>query len=70
MRKREDGRNARTVANDKYNRQNYTQVKMSLPKGSNEVLKRAAAAQGVSMTQYICNAIKQTYDIDLWDRDI
>ena len=42
-----------------YNRANYEQIKMQVPKGVKEKIKAAAEAAGKSMTSYIMEAVEE-----------
>lgn len=51
--KREDGRNARTVANNKYNTTVYDRLAVNVNKGERERLKEYAAENGESVNGLI-----------------
>lgn len=51
--KREDGRNARTVANNKYNSSVYDRLAVNVNKGERERLKEYAAGNGESVNGLI-----------------
>lgn len=57
--KREDGRNARTVASNKYSAANYERVAFFVPIGERAKIKAAAAAAGKSMNAYIYEALAE-----------
>lgn len=42
-----------------YNRENYEQLKMQVPKGTKAVIKAAAEKAGKSMTAYIMEAVDE-----------
>lgn len=42
-----------------YNRENYEQLKMQVPKGTKEVIKAAAERAGKSMTAFIMEAVNE-----------
>ena len=42
-----------------YNRENYEQLKMQVPKGTKEVIKAAAEKEGKSMTAFIMEAVNE-----------
>lgn len=42
-----------------YNRENYEQLKMQVPKGTKAVIKAAAEKEGKSMTAYIMEAVNK-----------
>ena len=42
-----------------YNKANYEQIKMQVPKGTKEKIKAAAGAAGKSMTSYIMEAVEE-----------
>ena len=42
-----------------YNRENYEQLKMQVPKGMKEVIKAAAEKEGKSMTAFIMEAVNE-----------
>lgn len=42
-----------------YNRENYEQLKMQVPKGTKAVIKAAAEKEGKSMTAYIMEAVDE-----------
>lgn len=48
--KREDGRNARTVANNKYNNSVYDRLAVNVKKGERERVKNHAAGTGESVS--------------------
>lgn len=51
--KREDGRNARTVASNKYNGAAYDRISVTIRKGEREKIKKHAAGAGESMSGLI-----------------
>lgn len=55
----EAGRAAKHEYNRQYNRDNYDQIKIQVPKGGRERIKRQAANKNLSMTQYILSAIDE-----------
>ena len=58
--KREDGKNAQTVASNKYQAANYDRINILVPKNYKiDVVKPAADAAGVSISAYILEAINQ-----------
>ena len=42
-----------------YNKANYEQIKLQVPKGTKEKIKAAAEAAGKSMTSYIMEAVEE-----------
>ena len=42
-----------------YNKANYEQIKLQVPKGTKEKIKAAAEAAGKSMTSYIMEAVNE-----------
>ena len=42
-----------------YNKENYEQIKMQVPKGTKAVIKAAAERAGKSMTAYIMEAVNE-----------
>lgn len=50
---RTDGRNARTVASNKYNDKNYERINLTVKKGNKEKIQAAATAAGESVNGYI-----------------
>lgn len=42
-----------------YNKENYEQIKLQVPKGTKEVIKAAAEKEGKSMTAYIMEAVNE-----------
>nr|DAN41228.1 MAG TPA: Alginate and motility regulator [Caudoviricetes sp.] len=42
-----------------YNRENYEQLKMQVPKGTKAIIKAAAEKEGKSMTAYIMEAVNE-----------
>ena len=42
-----------------YNKENYEQIVMRVPKGTKEKIKSAAEAAGKSMTSYIMEAVEE-----------
>lgn len=57
--KREDGKNPRTVASNKYQAANYDRINILVSKGYKEKVKNAADAAGVSLSAYIVGAIDE-----------
>lgn len=55
----EAGRAAKQEYNRQYNRDNYDQIKIQVPKGGRELIKQQAANRNLSMTQYILSAIDE-----------
>lgn len=51
--KREDGRNARTVANNKYNVNNYDRLAVNVKRGEREKVKAHAEQSGESISGLI-----------------
>ena len=49
---------ARYKANKKWNKENYEQINLSVPKGQKEVIKAAADAAGESVNAYIAGAVE------------
>lgn len=49
---------AQNKATQKYQKENYERIYISIPKGSKERIKAAADAAGESMTAYIMKAIE------------
>lgn len=45
--------------NEKYNRENYEQIPIRVPKGTKEAIQKAAANVGKSLNAYIVGAIKK-----------
>ena len=58
-RKREDGKNARTVASNKYQKKNYDRINILAPKGYKEEVKKYADACGMSLSAKIIEEIKE-----------
>lgn len=56
--KREDGRRAQTVANNKYNEKNYDRINLTIPKGEKAEISAAAAAAGESVNEFIRGAVR------------
>ena len=50
---------AATRAKNKYNGANYDRIALSVPKGDKERYKAAAEARGMSLNQFIIEAIEQ-----------
>lgn len=50
---REDGRKARTVANNKYNSANYDRLAVNVKKGEREKVREHAAGKGESVSGLI-----------------
>jgi len=57
--KREDGKNPRTVASNKYQKTNYDRINILTPKYYKDKVKAAADASGVSISAYIIEAIDE-----------
>lgn len=55
---------ARAKANDKYLTEKVDNISLHVPKGQKEVIRNAAQAQGVSMNQYIVEAINARLQSD------
>ena len=55
---REDGRQPRTVASQKYNEKAYDRVNITMKKGNKEVVKARASEKGMSINGYLNNLIK------------
>ena len=53
MEKRKDGRNARTVANNKYNNKAYERINLVIKKGNKEKIKQAADGVNMSVNGFI-----------------
>ena len=47
-----------------YNKANYEQLKMEVPKGTKAVIKAAAEKEGKSMTAFIMEAVNERLDKD------
>lgn len=50
---RDDGRNARTIANNKYNNKAYDRINLTVKKGNKERIQAAAGAEGESVNGFI-----------------
>ena len=50
---RDDGRNARTIANNKYNNKAYDRINLTVKKGNKERIQAAARAEGESVNGFI-----------------
>jgi hypothetical protein len=57
--KRDDGKNPRTVASNKYQKNNYDRINILAPKGYKEEVKKNADACGMSLSAYIVQAINE-----------
>lgn len=57
--KREDGKNARTVASNKYQKANYDRINILAPLDYKKKVKAAADASGVSLSAYVISAIDE-----------
>lgn len=57
--KREDGKNPRTVASNRYQAANYDRINILTPKDYKTKVKAAADAAGVSLSAYIIEAIEE-----------
>ena len=65
---REDGRNARTIANNKYNNKAYDRINLTTKKGNKERIQAAATAEGESVNGYINKLLAERIpDFDLMD---
>ena len=62
--KREDGKNPRTVASNKYQSANYDRINILTPKEYKPRVKRAADAAGLSLSAYIIEAIEEKISRD------
>ena len=51
--RREDGRNPRTVANNKYNTAAYDRINLVMKKGEKEKIKESAALNGETVNTFI-----------------
>ena len=56
---RKDGRNARTVANNKYNKKTYDQVIIRVKKGVRADFNAACKLEGVSAADYLTRCIME-----------
>ena len=57
---REDGRNARTVANTAASAKKYDQIKIYVEKGQRDAVKAYAAAHGMSINTFINSYLSET----------
>jgi hypothetical protein len=57
---RQDGKNPRTVANNKYNAKAYDRLSVLIPKGQKEHFKQHAAARNESLNAFVNRAMKET----------
>lgn len=57
--KREDGRNAKTVASNKYNDKAYDRINYVVQAGYKQIIKDAADKSGLSVNAYITKAIEE-----------
>lgn len=57
--KREDGRNAKTAANNKYSVANYDRINFYIKKGEKEKVKKAANDNGETVNTYINRIISE-----------
>ena len=55
--KREDGRNSRTIASNKYNEKAYDRINYVVQAGYKDVIKAAADHAGLSVNAYITQAV-------------
>jgi predicted HicB family RNase H-like nuclease len=62
--KREDGRNPKTVASNKYNEKAYDRINYTVQAGYKQVIKDAADKSGLSVNAYITKAIEEKIDRD------
>lgn len=56
---RKDGRNARTVANNKYNKKTYDQIIIRVKKGIRADFNAACKLEGVSAADYLTRCIME-----------
>lgn len=56
---RDDGRNARTVANNKYNNKVYERINLVVKRGNKERIQAAATAEGESVNGFINRIIAE-----------
>jgi protein of unknown function (DUF1778) len=52
------------IRTKEYNKANYEQLKMQVPKGTKAVIKAAAEKEGKSMTSYIMEAVNEKMNKD------
>lgn len=57
--KREDGRNSRTIASNKYNEKAYDRINYVVQAGYKDVIKAAADHAGLSVNAYITQAVTE-----------
>mgnify|MGYP000845773350 FL=1 len=57
--KREDGRNAQTVASNKYNEKAYDRINYVVQAGYKDTIKAAADRAGLSVNAYITQAVAE-----------
>lgn len=57
--KRADGKNARTVASNKYQKENYERINILAPLGYKEKVKQCAEKANMSLSAYIIQAINK-----------
>ena len=57
--KREDGRNSRTIASNKYNEKTYDRINYVIQAGYKDVIKAAADHAGLSVNAYITQAVTE-----------
>lgn len=57
--KRTDGKNARTVASNKYQKENYERINILAPMNYKEKVKPFAEKAGISLSAYIIQAINE-----------
>ena len=57
--KREDGRNAKTAANNKYSVNNYDRINFYIKKGEKEKIQQKAKSNGETVNTYINRIISE-----------
>lgn len=57
--KRADGRNARTVASNKYQKENYDRINILAPLNYKDKVKEFAEKSGMSISAYIIKAVDE-----------
>lgn len=57
--KRADGKNARTVASNKYQKENYDRINILAPLGYKEKVKKVAEESNMSVSAYIIEAVEE-----------
>ena len=60
--KRADGKNAQTVASNKYQKANYDRINILVPIGYKDKVKKHADSEGLSISAYIVDAINKKMD--------